>query len=122
MPWHTVASARNQWPDAPYDEDGSDTTLTELLNIAKGDVLAFEPVSTEPEYVIVDDIIVPADEATVPDNYRMAQLLQAKNIWNSSRAGASGDFDDGSYGISSFPLDWKVRQLIRPKRAVPVIG
>lgn len=118
MPWHTVASARNQWPDAPFDEDGGDTTLTELLSIAQAAVLAFAPVPTE-EYVIVDDVIVPADPTVIPDSYRMAQLMQARNVWNSSRASAGGDFDAGSFGITSFPLDWQIRQLIRPKQAVP---
>ena len=34
----------------------------------------------------------------------------------------SGEFDNGSYALSSFPLDWQVRQLLRPKRGVPVIA
>jgi hypothetical protein len=121
--WHTVTSARNEWADAPYDEDGGDATLTELLAVAKAAVQAFAPdPATSPSFIIVDDILVPVDDVTIPDGYRRAQLMQARNVWNSSRAGASGDFDDGSFGLSSFPLDWQVRQLIRPKRAVPVIG
>lgn len=112
MAWHTVASARDQWPDAPFDEDGGDDTLTQLLEISKEAVLAFAPVSTDPAY----------DPDVPPEAWRMAQLMQARNIWNSGRASAGGDFDAGTFGVTSFPLDWQIRQLIRPKRAVPVIG
>lgn len=119
--WHTVESAREQWPDAPVDEDGGDEQLTELLAVAKDAILAFAPVSTSPSLVVVDDILVPSED-DVPDGYRMGQLLQARNVWNSSRAGAAGDMDGGSYGLTSFPLDWQVRQLVRPKRGRPVVG
>lgn len=58
----------------------------------------------------------------VPVGWRLAQLKQAQNIWNASKASPTGDFDGGQYGLSTFPLDWAVRQLIRPKRGKPVIG
>lgn len=106
--WHTLETARNEWADAPFDEDGGNAILTELLAIAQGDVLAFAP-----------DGATPPEPDAVPDGWRRAQLMQAKNIWNADRAGASSDLDDGSFGLTSFPLDWKVRQLIRPKTAVP---
>lgn len=195
--WHTTASAREQWVDAPWDEDGEgETLLASILAAAKEAVLAFAPVptSTAPAPVTLTDgawtvdltgaddvvqailtasagglgtFVIPeafrpvglpgvtngatvtyfsgpavldatsADAATVtmlwtaasssedapiPDGYPMAQLLQAKNIWNSGKATPSGDFDGGQYSLSTFPLDWQVRQLIRPKRGRPVIG
>lgn len=59
----------------------------------------------------------------VPAGYREAQLMQTRNIWNSQKASPSaGEFDNGSYGLSAFPLDWQVKQLIRPKVGLPVIG
>lgn len=121
--WHTVASARDQWADAPYDEDGGDDTLLELLAVAKNAVRAYAPTAGD-GYVIDDDgYIVPGDAGAVPDNYRAAQLMQARNIWNSSKASpSSGAFDDGTYALSSFPLDWQVRQLLRPKQGRPVIA
>ena len=123
--WHTVASARDQWVDAPYDEDGGDDTLTELLDVAKEAVLAFAPVLTQSEddYILVDGILIPNTGEVIPTNYRVGQLMQARNVWNASKASpSSGDFDGTSYGLSSFPLDWQVRQLLRPKRGVPVIA
>lgn len=107
--WHTVESARDEWVDAPYDADDGDTLLLSLLSSAKDAVLAFAPA--------VDTPLV-----EIPEGYRLAQLMQAKNIWNSSKASPSGDFDGGQYSLTTFPLDWQVRQLIRPKRGLPVIA
>ena len=107
--WHTIESARDEWPDAPYDEDGGDTQLENLLELAKDAVVAFAPA--------VDDPLV-----EIPAGYRQAQLLQARNVWNSSKASPTGDFDGTSYGLTSYPLDWQVRQLTRPKQGKPVIG
>ncbi len=110
--WHTVESARDQWPDAPsdYGDDGDDT-LTTLLAVAQDAVIAYAPAVADP---LTD----------IPDGYRHAQLMQARNVWNASKASAGGgDIDGGQYGISAgFPLDWQVRQLIRPKHGRPWIG
>lgn len=119
--WHTVESARNQWEDAPYDEDEGDTSLIEILAVAQAAVLAFAPDLTGTTF-IENGYIVNADDATVPTNYRNAQLMQARNIWNSSKASPTGDFDGGQYGLTTFPLDWSVRQILRPKRGKPVIA
>jgi hypothetical protein len=111
--WHTEESARNEWADAPIDYgDEGDATLATLLVVAKQAVVAFAPAVEEP---LEDD--------NVPEGYRAAQLMQARNIWNASKASPSGDIDGGQYGIAAgFPLDWQVRQLIRPKRGRPVLG
>lgn len=63
----------------------------------------------------------PSANPVIPDGWRMAQLLQARNIWNSGKATPTGDFDGGQYSLTTFPLDWQVRQLIRPKRGRPVM-
>jgi hypothetical protein len=118
--WHTVASARDQWVDAPTDDGvDEDATLSELLSAAKTAVLAYAPAFEGLE--VVDGYIV-NDPDAVPDAYRIAQLMQARNIWNSSKASPAGSFDNGEYGLTSFPLDWQVRQLLRPKQGRPVIA
>lgn len=106
--WHDVASARDEWVDAPYDEDGGDDLLTSLLASARDAVLAYGPVLE--------------DESIIPEGWRVAQLMQTRNVWNSSKASPTGDFDGGQYGLSTFPLDWQVKALIRPKRGKPVIA
>src|SRR5688500_6880490 len=109
--WHTVESARDEWPDAPTDYgDGGDDSLESLLAVAREAVVAYAPAVEE---ALTD----------IPDGYRAAQLMQARNVWNSTKVSTSGDFDGGQYGISaSYPLDWQVRQLIRPKQGRPRVG
>ena len=109
--WHDLESARDEWPDAPTDYgDGGDDSLATLLAVAKEAVIAYAPA--------VEEALT-----TIPDSYRQAQLMQARNVWNSQKVSVGGDFDGGQYGLSAgFPLDWQVRQLIRPKTGKPWIG
>jgi len=123
--WHTVESARDQWVDAPTDDgEDEDATLSELLVVAKEAVLAYAPALDTSDDLIIDEdgYIVNQDAEAIPESYRIAQLMQARNVWNSSKASPSGNLDNGEYGLSTFPLDWQVRQLLRPKRGRPVIA
>lgn len=103
--WYDVPDARAEWPDAP-DDDG---TLEQLLEVAQSAVLAYAPA-------------LAADAVGVPVTYRHAQLMQARNIWNSSRVSPSSDFAGGDFTMTTYPLDWQIRQILRPKRGVPVIA
>lgn len=95
--WVTLDFARKLWKDAPADDD----ILTTYLTAAQVACAAYAP-----------PLLV---GSPVPSNYALAVVMQARNIWNSSKAApASGDFDNGGYGLSSFPLDWQVQQLLRP--------
>lgn len=100
--WHTIESARDQWVDAPLDDE----QLEELLDVAKDAVLAYAPS---------DEDIDPDDPDEIPTRYRVAQLMQARNVWNSSAASPTGDFDGAGYGLTTFPLDWQVKQILRPR-------
>lgn len=92
------------WPDVPMNDD----TATLYLSAAKEACLAYAPALPE--------------GAAMPDGWRLAQALQARNTYNSSKAAPGGDFDGGGYGISAFPLDWQVKQLLRPRRALGAIA
>jgi hypothetical protein len=104
MAWHDPDTARAEWadaPDAPLDE-GQPDPLVEHLEVAKQAVLAYAPALADPEQP--------------PENYRLAQLLQAKNTWNAAYASPSGDFDGmGGFSLSTHPLDWQIRQILRPR-------
>lgn len=110
--WHNLESARDEWADAPLDDE----QLSNLLEAAKEAVLAYAP-STTVEYAWQDGYYLPVGEpAEISRGWRIAQLMQSRNIWNSSKATpGTGDFDGSNYGISTFPLDWQVKQLIRPR-------
>jgi hypothetical protein len=108
--WHTLDTAREEWADAGHL---GDRTLWELLEVAKNDVTAFAP-----SLALADGTSKP-----VPVHYRKAQIMQARNILNSLGVDpASGDDGDGSFAIRPFPLDWQVKQTLRPKRVPPVVG
>lgn len=107
--WHTLESARSEWIDAPLDDD----QLNELLEVARDAVLAFAP-ALDGE-VVSDDGYLSVIPDTIPTAYRVAQLMQARNVWNSTKASPTGDFDGGGFSLTTFPLDWQVKQLLRPR-------
>lgn len=79
------------------------------------------PVGTKLTMMWVTDPAVPIP--TIPDGWRLAQALQAQNAFNANNAApGNGDFDGGGYGITTHPLDWQVKQLLRPKRAIGAIA
>jgi hypothetical protein len=130
--WHTPTTARTFWRDAP----GDDNVLAAYLSAARAAVLAYAPaIPDEPQPDIIDgggpeddggEIIdggtPESNEDPIPDAWALAQVMQARNIWNAGRAAPSGDFDGSSYGVSAFPIDWQVRQLLRPRRVKGAIA
>lgn len=109
--WHDAESARANWDDAPFDDE----VLDELLEVARGQVIAYSPSKKA-------DPIVAADSVVVPVRYRLAQLRQAQNMWSAQNVDSSGSVGDGgdfSLTPVTHPLDWHVKQIIRPKGATP---
>jgi hypothetical protein len=126
--WHDTTSARAGWSGAPAD----DLTLTTLLEVAKIQVLAYAGSGAESTGTLTEDpdnpgfleiVGGPSDVLeAVPVNYRHAQLMQARNLWNASKANpSSGDIGGDTFALSPRPLDWTVKALIRPQTRVPVI-
>lgn len=103
--WHTLDSIRDLWPDAP----SSDRWCFELLEVAKADVLAFAPA-------LLEGVVVPA-------NFRRAQYMHARDIWNASQnTGDSGELGDEGFAVRPYPLDWMVKQVLRPRTGTPAVG
>lgn len=102
--WHTLDSARSTgWDDAI---EMPDVQLWNLLETARGDVLEFAPVIAEND--------------PVPLRYCAAQLMQARNRWNAGLANpANGDIGGDGFALTVFPLDWQVKQLLRPTTGIP---
>lgn len=103
--WVSLTQARVMWADAPDD----DVALFHVLDAAHTAVIEYAPAIEE--------------GSPIPPSYRQAQLMQARSIWTAQR----GDKDGSQFGaegivIPVFPLDWHVRQLLRPKTGVPVMG
>lgn len=103
MAWLTVAN-RNiielTWPDSHLIDDD---VLTVFLGAAEEACVAYAPTLAEGEQM--------------PRGWPLAQVLQARNVYNAGAAGPGGQNDGSGYGLSTFPLDWQVKQLLRPETA-----
>ena len=97
--WVDPASVHDQWPDAVTMDD---QMLAELLLVAWEQCAAYAPTL--------------ADDAEPPASYRMAQVLQARALWQMHRQGPGDQFSPEGYSIAIYPLDARIRQLLRPKR------
>ena len=100
--WLSLDAARQMWPQAPDD----DVTLAMLLDSAKAACVAFAPVI---------DPAVP-----IPASYRQAQFQQARSLWLAMSSTTDSRIGDEGFAITVFPLDWNVKQLLRP-RGAPVM-
>lgn len=126
--WATLSEARQLWRDAPAD----DATLTLYLSAAQGAVIAYAPVLDAPLIVALypSEGLTPSSAlfpiysptATIPAAWQLAQIMQARNIFNSGKASPSDSFDGSSFGLTTMPLDWQIKQLIRPQRALGAIA
>lgn len=94
--WLTLDQARYEWVDAPAE----DPVLYSLLRSARDACETFAPAVE-----------------VVPEHYRRAQLLQAIGVWNSSRSTTDRQ-GAGDFAVTVYPLDWNVKQLLRPKAGV----
>lgn len=93
------------WPGA-VDYPAEDLAFP--LYVARIQVERFGPVLAEAD--------------VVPETYVAGQILQTRAL---VRAGYTGDNNTaGSFEetVTVFPLDWTVKQLIRPKRGMPYFG
>jgi hypothetical protein len=98
--WHTVQSAHAEWSGSAALDD---PRLYVLLATARLECVAYAPK-------------LPAG-ARPPLNYREAQLLHARNRNAAARIDpATGDGGTDDYSVGVFPLDWTVKQLLRPAR------
>ena len=96
--WLTLEMARAQWADAPLD----DVFLWQILESAKNACIAYAPAFT----------------GTVPLHYVQAQLMQARAIYQSVIANQQDNVGVDGFQVRVFPLDFTIRALLRPKRAV----
>lgn len=53
---------------------------------------------------------------TIPDNYRLAQIYQARALSRAGIVGTDGDLIAGTESITIFPMDWTVKRLLNPER------
>ncbi len=98
--WLSLEMARAQWADAPLD----DVFLAQILDAAKLQCIAYAPAL--------------AVDAVVPVNYLHAQLMQARALYQSVIANQQDNVGVDGFQVRVFPLDFTIRALLRPKRAI----
>ncbi|WP_460776019.1 hypothetical protein [Microbacterium sp. GXF7504] len=101
------------WPDAPIEDLD---TLELILDTAREQVIAYAPAPGG-DTLTVDDGYVTA--SPIPARYALAQLQQAKNLWNAGRVSSDGNLGDGGFTFTPRPLDRTIRQIIRPVDGKP---
>ncbi len=94
------------WPAGATDYDPTDAGLVALLAAARADCEAFAPPL--------------GDGEEMPATWPMAQALRARDL---ARAGLGTSDQAGLPGeeVAVYPLDWQIKQLLRPKTP-PVIA
>lgn len=98
--WLSLEQARQLWADAPLD----DVFLYTLLQTAKDQCVAYAPVL--------------APNAQVPLRYTQAQLTQARALYQSTIANQNDNVGLENFTVRVFPLDFTIRAMLRPKRAI----
>lgn len=98
--WLSLEQARAQWADAPLE----DLFLFQLLDTAKTQCISYAPT-------------LPLG-AVVPSNYLMAQLTQARALYQSTIANQQDNVGIEGFQVRVFPLDFTIRAMLRPKKAI----
>jgi len=94
-PWLTMARARKLWEEAPDDP----WQLFLYLANARSACIEYAPeIAAGP---------------VIPD-YLLAQILQARNTWEADRSGGQEGLGSGEFVVTRHPLDWQVKELLRP--------
>lgn len=105
----TLTDARKSWPDAG---DIDDARLTLLLAAAFPSVEQYAPA-------LPADAVYPTN---VPEAYTLAQVMQARELYQAQQRGEQDVIGVGDYAIRSRPLIAAVKSLLRPERGIPGIG
>jgi hypothetical protein len=98
--WLTLEQARQQWADAPLD----DVFLYQLLETARRQCEEYAPA------LLLG--------APVPARYTQAQLTQARALYQSTIANQQDNVGIEGFQVRVFPLDFTIRAMLRPKKAI----
>ena len=99
--WIEEADVASYWEDADGFEIG-EPLFVDLLTAAYVQCAAYAPVLAEAD--------------PVPANYRLAQVMQARALWQMQRTGTADSYGADGYAIVVYPLDARIKALLRPTR------
>jgi hypothetical protein len=104
--WVNPETDLEEWADAPLNE----VTLRRYLMAAFGQCMEYLP------YVLSDTgarITIYPDPPY--DRYILAQIAQARALWRAALAGTGDQLGADGLGVTVFPMDWHVKNLLRPR-------
>lgn len=108
MTWLTTAQAEALWADAAHLDP---EVLDLLLASAYDDCIAFLPDGSA-------DVLL----ADVPKSWLLAQAYQARARYNAILAGGDNQAGSDDQTVTIWPLDFHIKQLLRPKHGKPSIA
>lgn len=110
--WVDTDTDLDEWRDAPSDEN----TLARYLGAAYGQCLDFLPHQRD-----AAGVLQPVVPSPVPERLKLAQIMQARALYNGVITGADDRQGVEGIGVTVFPMDWSVKNLLRPRRVGRVI-
>src|SRR5665647_1942450 len=111
--WVETTTDLEDWADAPLDA----VVLARYLGAAYEQCLDFLPYTIDP-VTGVETVTVPTP---VPGRFVLAQIMQARALYRSALAGSGDAIGADGLSVTIFPMDWTVKNLLRPKRVGRVL-
>lgn len=112
MPWlngtDDLVTVESYWPT--YHEVDPASLLV-LLASSRVQCEAFAP-----SLAVTDPVTGVVSYTDPPTNYLMAQAMQARALYRSGIAGSGDQIGADGLGVTVFPMDWTVKNLLRPRR------
>lgn len=106
--WYDSSTIQNVWREARTMHESE---LDELLAVAREEC---------EEFAYPEDV---ADPSNIPARVALAHRLHAQAIWNSQKtSGRDDDVTLSGQSVTVYPMDWQVKNHLRPKRGVPAVG
>jgi len=119
--WVETTTDLEDWADAPLDADA----LARYLGAAYEQCLDFLPYITvsvtDPVTGEVTETFEPVIPTTIPERFVLAQVFQARALYRSALAGSGDAIGADGLSVTVFPMDWTVKNLLRPKRVGRVL-
>lgn len=104
--WVDPETVESFWADAPAD----DTVLASYLLSSYEQCVEFLPEPTVTPY-----------PDPIPERYRQAQIMQARALFRANVAGSGDVMGGDGLTVTVFPMDWTVKNLLRPKKVGRVL-
>lgn len=118
MSWNTPAEAKKVWADAA---SFADPDLQMLLDSAHRDCFVYlDPIDGQDP---LDLEVNPTPDASLKASLQLAEIYQARARYQAILSAGEGNAV-GVEGmtVTVFPLDWQVKQLLRPTPGRITIG